>query len=247
MKANRLALLALVVSPAWAIVPPEYQDPSNPFSAEVEMGLQLTTGNTVANSFNGRTKVIYDTLNAKQEGNFRAYFASDSEKITAQQYQLQFQSDRKFADGDYLYGRGDLTWDEFGSFTRQYIFSTGYGFDVLQNSRSKLSFEAGPGYRLSLPQVSADVPKPEDEREVIARGAAKFEHKLQEYTTFNADLVSEVGEKNTVTTLDLSYKNLFFKDWALKVGLFIKHNRVVPEGSKNTDTITTVNLLYTFQ
>ncbi|GLS83299.1 DUF481 domain-containing protein [Paraferrimonas haliotis] len=247
MKLRCLLPLILVATPAWAIVPPEYEDPETPFSAEVEFGLQVTSGNTTASSVNGRTKLIYETDDNKQEGNLRAYFASDSEKTTAEQYQVQFQSDHKFSDGDYLYGRGDLSWDTFGSFTKQYIVSTGYGFDAIKTRKSKLSFEAGPGYRYSLPNVSTEVPDPHPTREIIFRAASKFEQKLQQYTTLNADLTTEVGQENTVTTLDLSYKNLFFRDWALKVGLFVRHNKVVPADSKRTDTVTTINLLYTFE
>jgi putative salt-induced outer membrane protein len=45
----------------------------------------------------------------------------------------------------------------------------------------------------------------------------------------------------------MGYKNTLFQDWAFKVGFYVKYTEIVPEGSQQTDTITTFNLLYTFQ
>lgn len=56
-----------------------------------------------------------------------------------------------------------------------------------------------------------------------------------------------MGENNNTLTLDMNYKNLVFQDWAFKIGMNIKYTEVVPEGSQQTDTITTFNLLYTFR
>ncbi|MGP1782614.1 DUF481 domain-containing protein, partial [Shewanella frigidimarina] len=61
------------------------------------------------------------------------------------------------------------------------------------------------------------------------------------------DLIAETGEDNNTLTLDLGYKNTLFQDWAFKIGVNVKYTQVVPEGSKQTDTITVFNLLYTFQ
>ena len=237
----------LILSPTvWALVPPDYQEPPSNFNAEVEAGLQLNTGNNDSSSFNGRTKFVYDTKKATQEGIFKAYFASDAEKTTAEKYELQLQSNFKLSKG-YIYGRGDFTWDQFGSYTRLSTFSTGYGFDALNSRKTKLSLEIGPGYRYSLPLATVDIPAPDADKDVIVRTAAKFTMKLQEYTSLNADLTGEAGENNSTLTLDMNYKNLLFQDWAFKIGVNIKYTEVVPEGSLQTDTVTTFNLLYTFQ
>ncbi len=231
---------------AWALVPPDYQEPPSDFSAEIEAGLQINTGNTESSSFNGRTKLVYDTQQFRQEGIFKAYFAADSEKTTSEKYDAQFQSSYKLY-GGYIFGRGDFTNDRFGSYTRISTISTGYGFDAINSSKTKLSLEIGPGYRYNLPQESDTDPYPEADREVILRTAAKFEQKIHEYTSFNADLTSEIGEITNTFTLDLGYKNTLFQDWAFKIGVNMKYTSEVPEGTKKTDTVSTFNLLYTFQ
>ncbi|QYJ80516.1 DUF481 domain-containing protein [Shewanella acanthi] len=229
-----------------ALVPPDYQEPPSDFTAEVEAGLQLNTGNTESSSFNGRTQLVYDTQNTKQEATLKAYFASEQNKTTSEKYELQLQSNYKLDKG-YVFGRGDFTWDQFGSYTQISTVSTGYGFNAIGTFRTKLSFEVGPGYRYNLPAESVTEPDPAAERDVILRTAAKFSQKLQEYSSINADLTAEVGENNNTLTLDMNYKNMVFQDWAFKIGINMKYTEIVPEGTQQTDTITTFNLLYTFR
>ena len=232
--------------PALALVPPDYQEPPSDFTAEIEAGLQLNTGNTESSSFNGRTQLIYDTQQTKQEATLKAYFASEKSKTTSEKYELQLQSNYKLTKG-YIFGRGDFTWDQFGSYTQISTISSGYGFNAISSYKTKLSLEIGPGYRYNLPAESVDIPNPDAEKDVILRTAAKFSQKLQEYSSLNADLTAEMGENNNTLTLDMNYKNLVFQDWAFKIGMNIKYTEVVPEGSQQTDTITTFNLLYTFR
>lgn len=238
--------LLLLSLPVAALVPPDYQEPPTGFTAEVEAGLQLNTGNTESGNFNGRTQLIFDTKRTTQEAILKAYFASEQKTTTSEKYDLQLQSNYKLHKG-YIFGRGDFTWDQFSSYTRITTVSTGYGFNAISSYRTKLSLELGPGYRYNLPAESASELTPEAERDVILRTAAKVSQKLQEYSSLNADLTAEIGESNNTLTLDMNYKNLIFQDWAFKIGMNIKYTAQVPEGSQRTDTITTFNLLYTFR
>lgn len=231
--------------PAWALVPPDYQEPENIFNAEVEAGLQLNTGNNSTKNFNGRTYMSYDTANTLQEMTLKAYYAADQEKSTAEKYDAYLQSNYKL-DRGYVFGRGEFTWDEYGSYRRVFIISTGYGFDLIKNDRNKLSLEMGPGYRYDLASPSTSEPDPESNKDVIIRTAAKYNVKLQEYTSLNADMTAETGQENNTLTLDMSYKNTFIQDWAFKIGFYVKYTSEVPEDSQKTDTVTTFNLLYTF-
>ena len=245
-KVLSICCLFLLSAPAWALVPPDYQEPPSNFNAEIEAGLQLNSGNNETKNFNGRTYLTYDSLKTKQEATLKAYYSADGTESTAEKYELYLQSNYKLERG-YVFGRGEFTWDEFGSYTRIATISTGYGFDLIKSDKTKLSLEIGPGYRYDLPQANTVEPNPEANRDVILRSAAKYTVKLQEYTSLNADVTAETGQDNNTLTLDMSYKNTFIQDWAFKIGINIKYTEVVPEDSQNTDTITTFNLLYTFQ
>ncbi|MGL4474031.1 MAG: DUF481 domain-containing protein [Shewanella sp.] len=242
-----LLALGLFSSNALALVPPDYQEPPSDFTAEVEAGFQLNTGNTESASFNGRTKLEYDTVNTTQTAVFKSYFSSENEVTKSEKYDLQLQSNYKL-DGGYVFGRGDFTWDEFGSYTKIVTVSTGYGFDAVDLRNTKLSLEIGPGYRYNVPfAVDSSDGEVLAERDYILRTAAKFEQRFHEYSSMAADLTAETGENNNTLTLDMGYKNTMFQDWAFKIGINVKYTERVPEGTKPTDTITTFNLLYTFQ
>ncbi|MBB1269717.1 DUF481 domain-containing protein [Shewanella sp. SR44-3] len=241
-------LLTFAVSSnfAWALVPPDYQDPPSDFTAEVEAGLQLNTGNNESKNFNGRTYLTYDSPKTRQEGTFKVFYSADGSETTSEKYDLFLQSSYKLNRG-YVFGRGEFTWDDFGSFTEITTLSTGYGFDLIKSYKTKLSLEAGPGYRYDMPKATVSEPIPVANREVILRTAARYSVKLQEYTSLNADITAETGLDNNTLTLDLSYKNTFLQDWAFKIGMNIRYTQDVPEDSLSTDTTTTFNLLYTFQ
>ncbi len=246
-------LLVSVPMSAWALVPPDYQEPPSDFTAEIEAGLQLNTGNTESQSFNGQTRLVYDTDKFRQEGTFKLYYAADDENTTAEKYDVQLQSSYKldnnfsWLDHGYIFGRGDFTLDRFGSYTKISTVSIGYGFDAISNSSTTLSLEIGPGYQYNMPIETETEPNPQANNDIIIRTAAKFEQKLQEYTSLNTALTTEVGKDNSTLTLDINYKNTLFQGWAFKIGINIKYTDVVPEGTKQTDTISTFNLLYTFQ
>jgi putative salt-induced outer membrane protein len=242
-----LFLVATIISnQAWALVPPDYQEPPSNFNAEVEAGLQLNTGNNESKNFNGRSYLTYDTPKTRQEGTFKMYYSADGTTTTAEKYDVYLQTAYKLNKG-YVFGRGEFTWDDFGSFTEITTLSTGYGFDLIKTYKTKLSLEAGPGYRYDMPRATVSEPIPEANREVILRTAARYSVKLQEYTSLNADVTAETGLKNNTLTLDMSYKNTFLQDWAFKIGMNIRYTQDVPQDSLSTDTTTTFNLLYTFQ
>ena len=246
LKSLAFIILVILSKPAWALVPPDYQDPSNEFNAEIEAGFQLNTGNTESTSFNGRSKLVYKSGKAKQEMTLKGYFASDDEKTTSEKYDLQYQSNYKVNSG-YIFGRGDFTWDKFGSFTKIATVSAGYGFDLIKNDNTKLSLEIGPGFRYNLPVDNDPINDPIPEKDIIVRTAAKLTQKIQEYTSLNADVATETGKSNNTIALELGYKNTVFQDWAFKVGFNIKYTEIVPDNTKKTDTTTMFNLLYTFQ
>ncbi|WP_051201967.1 DUF481 domain-containing protein [Ferrimonas senticii] len=236
----------LVSAPALAIVPPNYSEPEEPFAAEVEFGMQYTSGNSDSNSFNSRVKMVYDGDNARHETGLRGYFASDDESTSAEQYQALYQLDYKLENDRYVFGRSELKWDRFGSYTDQHTFSSGYGWTQYETSSTELTLELGGGYRYNRANLEEGSDEEPSTSEGIFRAAAKFEHQLHEYTTFTADATVESGNVNTVADLKLAYRNHFWADLALKFGVDISYTDNVPDGTKNTDVISTVNLLYSF-
>lgn len=230
-----------------ALVPPNYTEPEDPFNAEIELGMQYTSGNTDSSNFNSRSKLNYDVSKYHHETVLKAYFASDSKDTTAEQYAVQYQLDYDLRGSKYIYGRGELNWDRFGSFTQKQSYSFGYGYSPIDRRHTKLSLEVGAGYRYNKPNTDDSTEESQSAKdEGIVRMASKFEQRLHEYTTFNLDGAVESGNRNTIATLKASLRNHLWANLALKIGIDVEYTDKVPESTEQTDIISTVNLLYKF-
>ena len=118
----------------------------------------------------------------------------------------------------------------------------GYGYSVIKNDRTSLSLEAGPGYRRAKSARSG-----ETESDAIVRAQLDFQHQLTENTSLGNLLLVESGSDNTFIQNDLGLKVAMNSKLALKAGLQVRNNSEVGPGVDKTDTLTTVNLVYTFK
>jgi putative salt-induced outer membrane protein len=143
--------------------------------------------------------------------------------------------------------------DDFGANLWQGIVSLGYGYIALKDERNELSFEVGPGYKRYRPadthiivdSESVAVRQP-TESEMVGRGLLNYKYKLTANTSFDDTLLVEAGSKNTYLQNDAGLAVSMTKKLALKVGFQVRHNTDVLPGTKNTDTLTTTNLVYSF-
>ncbi|MED5523977.1 DUF481 domain-containing protein [Gallaecimonas pentaromativorans] len=238
-------LLLLVVSNAWALVPPYYgkSKAEYRFASEAEVGLSYYNGNTNTESYNTRLKVAMDTDQTHQEVVFMSNYAQDSNSTSAEEYQLQLQSDLKMWADHYLFLRGSQIFDRFGSYSSETSLSSGYGTNLISRRFTSLKFEIGPGYRLQAPPDDSDKSQI---NEAIIRTALKFERRIHERTRFNIGLDLEAGIQNTTGVLDASLTNQLWDDLALKLGFYYRYSEVVDADKSNFDTHSTLNLLYTF-
>src|SRR3546814_271841 len=84
----------------------------------------------------------------------------------------------------------------------------------------------------------------EVENGVVGRGLVDFKHQLTDNTAiYNAFLV-ESGSDNTFLQNDIGIAVAMNEKFALKAGLQARYNSEVEPGTKKTDTLTTINLVY---
>ena len=86
------------------------------------------------------------------------------------------------------------------------------------------------------------------EEEAIARLAGQFDYALSENSLFRQKLSSEVGldENNTATESETSLQANVVGNLSMKAAFRVKHVSDAPAGSENTDTETSLSLLYGF-
>jgi putative salt-induced outer membrane protein len=132
--------------------------------------------------------------------------------------------------------------DDFASYDRVGTFGLGYGTRLID--RPKFSFDAqiGPGVRRAH-----DAVKDEEETGLIGRGLFDMHYSITANTDLVNTLLVESGSYNTFAQNDLGVSVSMNNHFALKAAWQMRHNSQVSDDSKKTDTLTTVNLVYTFK
>ena len=121
------------------------------------------------------------------------------------------------------------------------VVYTGASLRFIDSDRTKLSGQAGVGYRRLKNAVTGQT-----DGDVIFGGEAKFEHALTDTTKIIDKLVVEAGSDNTFVANDLALEVKINAAFALSAAVGVRYNSDPPLGRKSTDTLTTVNLVYSY-
>ena len=79
---------------------------------------------------------------------------------------------------------------------------------------------------------------------MVGRGQLEFKHQLTGNTELYDTLLVESGSDNTFMQNDIGIAVAMNDRFALKAGLQARRNSNVEPGTKKTDTLTTINLVY---
>lgn len=223
-----------------------------------ELGLALARGNARSESLNAGLDFDKETAQWKHslhaaalrsKGEVSDDFDGDGideerYELSANRYEAGASSAYKFDEIRYVVGALRYENDDFSQFDYQATASVGYGHNFIDTERTGLLAEIGPGYRRTRDAESGEV-----ESGAILRGLLDFRHQLTDNTELFNTLLVESGSDNTFLQNDLGVSVAMNESFALKAGLQTRHNTDVDEaaGVENTDTLTTINLVYNFR
>jgi len=221
---------------------------SKDWSGEAELGVLKTTGNTEETNTNGRLGLVHEVVEWRNIGDFRSVYSEAEDETTAERYRADLETNYKFDENQYWFLRGGYEDDRFSGYDFQSSATTGYGHRLMNwGERSFLDLSAGLGYRFNkLEEPDEDGSR--DEEEAIARLAAQFDFALSETSLFRQKLSSEIGldENNVITESETSLQASVVGNLSLKVAYRVKHVSEAPPDSDDTDTETSLSLLYGF-
>jgi len=224
--------------------------PLEPLSAELELGIISTSGNTESAALKGKAtikqdfpnwknKYLLDTLykKSKSEG-------EDDTKTTAQKIFLSAQSDYKLnSENSSVFVYGSYTGDRFSGYEYQNTLSVGYSGRLLSDDDYFLDYSLGPGYSFSKTD------KGEDDNNAIVHIELQYDYTINSMATFQQFFSSEVAlqeDKNSRSKSETSFSVKLRKDLSMKAAYSITHNSDVPNSKKNTDATTSVIFAYNF-
>ncbi|MBB5015404.1 DUF481 domain-containing protein [Rehaibacterium terrae] len=213
-----------------------------------ELGIASARGNSRSESLNGKFGLSYQDDTWKHGVSVaglraRSAVAGDDGRgleLSANRYQFGLTSARKTTDYAYWLGAVRYERDDFAAYEWQRTLSVGYGHTFLSDDdRIMLSIEAGPGQRRAKDAATGLI-----ESDAVGRGLLDYQHKLTANTDLVNTLLVETGSDNTFVQNDLGLVVAMNSRVALKAALQTRYNSDVPENRRNTDTLTTVNLVY---
>lgn len=250
-----ILVFALAVTPGFVSAQDSTSAPADGWTGTGELGLALARGNSRSENLNARLAFGRETeawkhswyaaaMRAKGEssGDFDGDGVEETRyDLSANRYELGASSGYKFDERNYLAGSGRYENDDFAPYEYQATLAISHGRKVIDAERTRLLVEGGPGYRRAR-----DVETGVVESDAIFRGLLDFSHQLTANTVLSNRLLLEAGSDNAFAQNDFGVAVAMNEAFALKAGLQLRHNTDVGPGIRKTDTLTTVNLVYSF-
>lgn len=207
-----------------------------------EFGLVSTTGSSETFALNFAAKVLYRTDLWQHRFAATAITSSQNGNDESKRFTAELQSNRILSEKSYLFGVYRYDADKFGSYDPQQSISAGYGRELMHSKTHLLKGEIGVGYRKSEERTTGYVSD-----NVIARLLLDDAWQVWESTLWTNRLLVESGSDNTFTQFNTGLAVAMTKTLALKLSFEVRNNTQLPPGeTENTDTTTTVNLVYNF-
>jgi putative salt-induced outer membrane protein len=142
--------------------------------------------------------------------------------------------------------------DRFSGFAYQATGSTGASYKFIDSPTTQLIASLGAGYRRQKSEILIKSDAGEVlgriegvvESDPVATLSSSYEHAFTENTKITNKLLAESGSDNTAVQNDIELAVNMTKTLALSVGFGVRYNSNPPPLSEDTDTLTTVNLVY---
>ncbi|MDX5378138.1 MAG: DUF481 domain-containing protein [Halomonas sp.] len=221
--------------------PPQPKEDSPTFSGEAELGYTHLSGNTNSQTLIGKSRLTW--LTGRLTHTLRAEVrnvARDGE-TSAEQYLLSGRERYDFSGPHYLFGFARWEKDRFSGYDQQITTIGGYGRDVIDTGRHRLSLEGGPGFRHDQFEDGGS-----DSLGVIY-SALDYQWTFSDYSHLRQEMSVEATDKNTTSRSVSSLTAKLNSRLSLRLSHEIKHNSSPPEtADANTDHTSNVTLLYSW-
>jgi putative salt-induced outer membrane protein len=227
---------ALAAALACALLPLSARADS--WTPSAELGLVVTTGNSDNFNLNGKIAVKGETDHWLHAYHVLFLRNETDDHTTANRYEFSGRSGYKLGERSYIFGSLRYENDDFSAYDYQSVASIGYGFFAIKDEAATLLFEIGPGYRRAEPIVG------DTQSGAVARGLADWKYKISDSAELFNTLLIEAGSDNTFAQDDLGIGVKINASFALKAGFQVRYNTDVLPGLDKTDTLTTVNLVW---
>jgi len=251
--ATTLLSLAPVLG-ALADEAPAPPPPQHTWIGKGQFGFLDSRGNSEAESINGNIDVLRYDGEWKNEIYVGGLYGKNSGIVSAERWETREQTNYNYSANLFAFGGLRFEHDLFDGFVYQGSITGGMGYKILDTNDTKLTVQAGAGYRRLRPETITKA----DNGEVISRDpgdasgnaigtvGVDFSHAFTKTTVFTNKFLAESGSDNTLLHDELAVTVKMSDRLALSVGYGIADNTKPPAPLKKLDTVASVNVVFGF-
>ena len=220
------------------------------WSTSAELGAIATSGNTTGASISGKIDARQELENWSNEYILSAYLKEDEHTQGDGESVRQRSAERISAsvktayrlleDGKKLFALGTHVEDRFGAYTEYNTMAVGHSTRLYKAHGNLVEVELGPGYfsgtRAAGPTESG----------FTLRGAAALRWQVSDSALFSQTASVERGTSNVHSSAEAALSTRINGTMQMKAAFVARNDSSVPEGKKNTDTQTSLTLIYSF-
>ncbi|WP_307187105.1 DUF481 domain-containing protein [Massilia yuzhufengensis] len=224
--------------------------PEGGWFTSAELGAIATSGNTTGTSITGKIDARHETANWSHEFVVSGFFKEDEyedddgnieRSKSAERFAASAKASLKLlGEGKRAFVLGSHVNDRFGAYTRYSSIAVGHGAQWFNSGDKSLDVELGPGY------FAGERATGEDESGLTVRGAAQFRWRVSPSAYFAQSVSVEKGTSNTHSVAETSLSTKINSTMQMKAGFSARSDTSVPVGKKNTDTQTSLTMVYSF-
>ncbi len=242
MKTSKILLLTMTIGASLTANAADWK-------GQGEAGIVVSSGNTDSENANVGLSFINEGEVWTHELGFGLYRASNNDIDSAESFNADYTIKRDLSERRFIFGSLSFLDDEFDGFTEQVSLGAGYGYRIFDTEPRGWEVGAGIGFRdtseLSILDDGSEI-EGEDLSGATLILRSDYRQKLTSNTEFQNKFVAEIGSDNTYVESDTALLVAMNEAFSLKAGVLIRHNTDPAEGADETDTITSINLVYNF-
>lgn len=220
------------------------------WTTSAELGAIATTGNTAGTSITGKIDARQELADWSNQYIATGFFKEDKKQRpdgetfvvkSAERYSLSAKSAYKLMEeGKRLFVLGSYVDDQFGAYTTYSTMAVGHGWVWEDDDDKRVDLEFGPGY------FSGTRASGVDENGFTVRGAAALNWQLSPSAKFSQTVTVERGTSNVRSIAEAALSTKINDTMQMKAAFVARNDSNVPVNKKNTDTQTSLTLVYSF-
>jgi putative salt-induced outer membrane protein len=218
-----------------------------------QLGFLASQGNTDASSANAAIDMALLVDPWEHKLHLEGLYGKSSGIVAAERWGAGWQSNYTISSDLFAFGGLRYQHDLFSGFQYQASETAGVGYKLLNTGDTKLSVQAGVGYREERPEELTKLDTGQEIRTLQSRNndaiftaGLDYSQVLTKTTTLSNKLLVESGSDDTLITNALALTVKISTRLALSLGYSLQDNTKPPAGLKKIDSVETANLVFAF-